>query len=447
MADDELQGNGALDELQDRLAWQKNAPLLYDMFFEVHMEWPALTVAWLGDEPDEPCRLAMGTQTDGSEGSQIIVAELTCTPDLELQGDPWKIWPSKLGQSTGFGCEPSESSGSPLRVVASMPHETGSEVNRILSCPQLPRFIAAKGSTGAVSIYDYKLALNAEAGSNPGLKASFSIQGKEPVDGFALAWSPLKEFYLATGGNDGGLSLWDVQSVKNGSSTSSLEPLHNFVAHETALNDLSFSFHQQLLVSVGDDGLLKRCDWRQSTCNSSWQVSNTDVLSVDWNPLDDFQVATAGKDKHVCIWDLRNMSSPLHRLVGHTDDVVAVKWCPQKVQAFSRSPSPMFLGSCSSDGQAILWNPDQEDEEVEEEDDDTGEPQAKEVVLSHRGHVKGVSDFSWGLVDNFLMCSVSEDHTLQIWQPASSFYMDELEEADEAAETEETQSKKRRLEE
>ncbi|CAE8647824.1 unnamed protein product [Polarella glacialis] len=405
-------------DLQDRLIWRKNAPLLYDMFMECTLDWPALSVSWLADEPDERCRLAIGTQTDGSEPCQVIVAELTCTGDDDLQGDPWRdlsLAPG-LGPIKGFGCKGLQDSA-PLHVLARLSNPT--EVNRVASCPSRPQLIAAKDSTGAVLLFDYKAA---EAEPN---QTTSRVQGRleapgGPVDGFALSWSPLQKHVIASGGNDGRLSLWDVQvSSENMASA----PLGTLQAHKGALNDLSFSGQEPRIATVSDDCWLSLWDLRESGLSQvpsqTLEIGGVDVLSVDWNSRDQWLLATSGKDQLVRVWDCRSFKAPVRTLKGHNGDVVVVRWCPTATEV---------LASCSEDGRVMIW-----DLNGEEQPPDEGcEPDAKELMFSHGGHRKGVSDFCWGLVDDFLMSSVSEDNILQIWQPASALYKEEDEEPDAA---------------
>ena len=49
------------------------------------------------------------------------------------------------------------------------------------------------------------------------------------------------------------------------------------------------------------------------------QASPTDVLGCDWNKYDSRQLATAGKDMSVRLWDLRGTTlQPFGELKGHS---------------------------------------------------------------------------------------------------------------------------------
>lgn len=61
------------------------------------------------------------------------------------------------------------------------------------------------------------------------------------------------------------------------------------------------------------------------------------------------------------------------------------------------------------------------DEQLEGEAED-GPP---ELLFSHGGHKAKISDFSWNKNQPWVISSVAEDNTLQIWQMAEGIYRDE----------------------
>eukprot|EP00927_Polykrikos_kofoidii_P006946 TRINITY_DN12826_c0_g1_i1.p1 TRINITY_DN12826_c0_g1~~TRINITY_DN12826_c0_g1_i1.p1 ORF type:complete len:497 (+),score=111.82 TRINITY_DN12826_c0_g1_i1:109-1491(+) len=409
------------NEIDERLVWRKHAFFLYDLFLSCSLEWPALSVAWLPDVPGESARLALGFQTDGSAPHEVIVVELDCDVEERLvEANPWRSWNcDAIGDVEGFGCSV-PSGGVPLRTVARLQHPT--EVNRVVPCPHEAHLIATKAASGAVLLYDYKKEVgHVGGGSSPEL--TLSAPGDES-DGFALTWSRLQRNTLASGGNDGRLCIWDVDAAR---SSSAGAPLHCLKAHTGALCDLSFSsFAPGLLATVGDtDKELRLWDLRAASSASdvarsqiSAVVSDDEVLSVDWNYTQEWLLATTGKDTKVNVWDSRSLKSPLHSLQGHRKEAVVVRWAPFR---------DGMLGSCSADGRLILWDLEpKEAEDAEADGEDEGNRDPPELLFSHSGHPEGhgVSDFAWSSVDHYLMCSVSEDNDLQIWQPSTVFYLE-----------------------
>ncbi len=47
------------------------------------------------------------------------------------------------------------------------------------------------------------------------------------------------------------------------------------------------------------------------------------------------------------------------------------------------------------------------------------------VQFIHGGHTAKISDFTWNPNDPWVLCSVSEDNILQVWQMAENIYNDE----------------------
>lgn len=398
-----------LEELEPRVAWCSNAPLLYDLFIGCTLEWPALSVAWLPDEPHEGCRLALGMHTDSSEVQELIVAELTCSTVDCIGDDPWQAWSIEgLGDIEAFGCSAAGDSSGPLRVVARMAHPT--EVNRVAPCPKRPQLLATKAATGTVLLFDYKV----ERPAGEVCPEATLTPGGEFADGFALDWSFHQSSLLATGGNDGRLCVWDVEV---GPKVRASSPLLDVVAaHKGALGNLAFSrLGTQSLASVGDDGYLRLWDLRrgEAALSMATSIASTDVLGVDWSHHREHNIATVGKDSEVRVWDLRSLRAPVHSLRGHNGDVVAVRWAPFKES---------LLASACADGRLHLWDLASEPIAGEGDAEENASP---ELLFAHAGHGGGVSDFGWSDADDYLICSVSEDNSLHIWQPSAELYLPE----------------------
>lgn len=403
-------------ELEQALTWRKNAQVLYDFFIGCSLAWPALTVAWLPDEEDEPCRIAFGTHTDGSDPNEVVVMQLSCSFNDFIEEDPWRTWGIEgFNTTVGFGC--STDGGGPLRPLARMRHPT--EVNRVAPCPYRPQLLATKAATGAVLLFDYK----AERPADKVSPDATLVAPTAPVDGFALAWSPLRQHILASGGNDGRLFVWDVEVAPRIVASA---PLCELEAHSGATCDVSFScFTPTVLASVGDkDRALRIFDTRAGqTAEIATPVSEDEVLTVDWSHHHEQTLATAGRDHEVRVWDVRSLARPLHALRGHKDAVLAVRWGPSLVQD--------RLASCSADSRLIFWDlmaKDQSDgvaadkaDERRSVDMDASPPQ---LVFAHAGHSAAVTDFSWCGQEAHLMCSVAEDNQMQIWMPSDVFHSD-----------------------
>jgi len=298
------------------------------------------------------------------------------------------------------------------KVLARMAHPT--EVNRVVPCPTRPQLLATKAATGTVLLYDYK----AERSAGEVCPDATLTPGGDVADGFALDWG-YSQTLLATGGNDGRLTIWNVETAPRVQAAS---PLFDVVAaHRGPLGNVAFSrVATQTLASVGDDGYLRVWDLRKGGSPSlASSISNTEVLGVDWSHHQEHRIATSTKESGVHVWDMRSLKAPLHTLKGHQGEVVAVRWAPFK---------DSLLASASADGKVHLWDLASE---ALPGDDDALENVSPELLFAHAGHGEGISDFGWSAVDNYLLCSVSEDNSLQIWQPSADVYLPEVGEPQE----------------
>ena len=47
-----------------------------------------------------------------------------------------------------------------------------------------------------------------------------------------------------------------------------------------------------------------------------------DVMSLSWNPFQEFLLLTASSDRSVRLWDTRNLKTEMHKFEGHKDEVL-----------------------------------------------------------------------------------------------------------------------------
>ncbi|CAJ1336858.1 unnamed protein product [Effrenium voratum] len=374
-------------DLDEHLVWRKNAPLLYDLYMECILTWPAQSIAWLADEESSLTKLALGSRTDGSEPCRVMVLELSCQV-AEAESDPWRSWELPLGHAHGFGLKGIREAP-PIGVVSEM--VVDSEVNRLAACPTSSHLLAVKGSCGTVWLFDHR---------EPAAPKTAFRTG-EDVEGYALAWS--SKGLIATGNNDGRLILWSAATPAH--PTWQMPKTHG----SGALNDLGFAASGAQCATVGEDNQVAVWDLRAKSKALSLAAS-AEQLTVDWNPWEQL-LATGGKDNLVHIWDLRACQAPLKSLAEHRAEIQQLRWCPMAEERTSGIATKDLLGSCSADGKAVVWN-------LGGTEPDDG--QAPEVLFVHSGHRDAVTDFGWSFLDDFLFCSVGDDNALQLWQPAAA---------------------------
>lgn len=135
---------------------------------------------------------------------------------------------------------------------------------------------------------------------------------------------------------------------------------------------------------------------------------------------------SGSSDRTLALWDLRNTSAKLHSFEAHTDQVTGVEWAP-----FVET----VLASSSADRRVCVWDVTRIGREQEPEDAEDGPP---ELLFIHGGHTDRVVELSWNpqKEDKWVMASVADDNTVQVWQIADAILQEEDEETGQDADPE-----------
>eukprot|EP00927_Polykrikos_kofoidii_P039499 TRINITY_DN33865_c0_g1_i1.p1 TRINITY_DN33865_c0_g1~~TRINITY_DN33865_c0_g1_i1.p1 ORF type:complete len:331 (+),score=52.82 TRINITY_DN33865_c0_g1_i1:156-1148(+) len=258
-------------------------------------------------------------------------------------------------------------------------------------------------------------------------------EGARPVcewltnDGvYDVAWSEANEHVILTGQGDGSLKLFDWTQPQG--------PVMSLNAHQAEVYGVDWNMNTKELVSSASwDHTVKVWDVNQGTCVRTFpchtqiayaaiwsparptclasvggdamlhimdlnvgerpvqsiQAHQHEILAVDWNKYDEFQVVTGSVDKTLRIFDLRNPTAPLQILHGHKLSVRRVKTHP-----FSAN----HLVSTSYDMSVMMW--------------DTNSAQVVQYFDHHSEFVLGV-DLS--LFEENLIATAAWDRTCCIW--------------------------------
>ncbi|KAL8102573.1 WD-40 repeat-containing protein MSI4-like [Apium graveolens] len=412
---------GGVDEKYTQ--WKSLVPVLYDWFANHNLLWPSLSCRWgpLLEEGNHKNRqrLYLSEQTDGSVPNTLVIANCDVVKKRVAAGDHIAHF--------------NEESRSPfVKKYKTIIHP--GEVNRIREFPQYNSIVATHTDCPEVLIWDIEAQPNRHAvfgaaESRPDL----ILTGHEDNAEYALAMSPT-EPYVLSGGKDKNVILWSLQdhiaaasggSIIKTAENPSIAPRGIFKGHEDTVEDVQFCpSSAQEFCSVGDDSCLILWDARTGSdpVIKVEKAHNADVHCVDWNPLDINLLLTGSADHSVCMFDRRNLGSPVHKFEDHKAAVLCVQWCPDKSSVF---------GSSAEDGSLNIWDY----EMIGKKERRTRSPNCPPgLFFKHAGHRDKVVDFHWNASDPWTVVSVSDDvetsnggGTLQIWRMSDLIYRPEEE--------------------
>lgn len=369
------------------MQWRKNVQYLYDMVLNHALDWPALSVQWFPDysrsNNETTQRLLVSTHTSGQELEYLQIMSVNF-PDL-ITEDLEEIDPSF--------------SDSKFKTIQKIPVED--EVNRAKYNPMAPNLIATRSDSVDLFLYDYTRHLSKSKEPNPDLVLKGHTKG-----GYGLDWSFIDKNILISSGEDNLICYFDINKTEG--NQKSVECLKKYKKHTSVVNDISFNrFNPNIFSSVGDDKNLIIWDRRMENQVLIRDAHNLDVLTVEFNPLEEFILATGSADSCVKVWDVRYFDKPLYTLVFHKKGVNQVRWSVHMSSV---------IASASSDRRVCLW--DLSKVGVIAEDEEGFEDGPPELIFIHGGHTNAVTDICWNPLEKWEIASVAEDNILQIWSKA-----------------------------
>lgn len=402
------------DAMEERLIneeykiWKKNTPFLYDLVMTHALEWPSLTAQWLPEvtKPEGKDytihRLILGTHTS-DEQNHLVIASVQL-PNDEAQFDS-SHYDSERAEFGGFG-----SVSGKIEIEIRINHE--GEVNRARYMPQNQCIIATKTPSSDVLIFDYTKHPSKPDPSgecNPELR----LKG-HTKEGYGLSWNPNVNGHLLSASDDHTICLWNINANPT---ERNLDALMVFQGHTAVVEDVAWHLlHDSMFGSVGDDKKLMLWDTRSNNPLKPSQIIEAHAAEVNclsFNPYSEFILATGSADKTVALWDLRNTKMKLHSFESHKDEIFQVQWSPH---------NETILASSGTDRRLNVWDLSKIGEEQSADDIEDGPP---ELLFIHGGHTAKISDFSWNPNEPWVICSVSEDNIMQVWQMAENIYNDE----------------------
>jgi len=251
------------------------------------------------------------------------------------------------------------STNSNLEVYSLNLSESGHDMPMVASLPVEQRFhkLVWGGGAGQATMPSGLLVGGADRGVISMYDAAKLVKGAEdalvlsidkhtgPVA--ALDFNPFQGNLLASGASESEIHIWDVNKLSApmtpGAKSQPLEEVRGVAWNRQVQHIMASTFASRCVVwdLRKNDPIIKVSD---STSRSRWKC-------VAWHPEVATQMALASEDDHtpvIQIWDLRQASSPMKQLEGHTAGVLSIAWCQADAD---------LLLSCGKDNRILVWNP------------------------------------------------------------------------------------------
>ncbi|CCH44707.1 putative WD repeat-containing protein [Wickerhamomyces ciferrii] len=268
------------------------------------------------------------------------------------------------------------------------------DINRARYMPQKPDLISTINNNGEVFIFD-----KTKHASQPSDEFKFDIKlSSHKKEGFGLSWNNHKEGQLLTCSIDGSTKLWDI--TKFSKKTKIIDsPVHDYKTDSQGTNDVSWlPQHDSIFSSVGEDNIIKIFDTRTNEIIKSSNIKSHagGINGLSFNLHNEYCLSTADSNGIINIWDIRDLETSIFSINGHEGSISTLQFNPNK---------PQILATAGSEDNFVkLW--------------DLGKPENDQLIFLHGGHMLGINDISWNPHDTWMISSVSNDNTLQIWKPS-----------------------------
>jgi WD40 repeat protein/ABC-type branched-subunit amino acid transport system substrate-binding protein len=262
-------------------------------------------------------------------------------------------------------------------------HDTEKSVRTVVFHPQ-DQWFASAGEDGKIIFWSLskikdapdpdKVKLEDIILNSKELPKIISEEKEKDVDITALAVSPDGK-YLASGGTDENVTLWDVENIKE------IRKLYTFTGHTNLISDLAFSPNRELLASASHDKTVRlwQIQTRQELHTLKWHTD--EVEKVAFSP--DGQWLASSSNQIIRLWKINSDEAKV--LLGHDNTVFDIDF----------TADGQYLVSASDDLTLRLW--------------DTQYGVTMRVL---QGHTAGVNNIAVSQGDIF---SASDDRTVRRW--------------------------------
>ncbi|PVV02965.1 hypothetical protein BB560_002564, partial [Smittium megazygosporum] len=241
-----------------------------------------------------------------------------------------------------------------------------------------------------------------------------------------LAWSPPvlnNEFGLLAGGLENGqISVWDASNILSSAKLSdTIEPIFSSNDQIGNVCGLQFNpFQANLLASGSENGLISI--WDVANDFKSYSPGNRSnrieaVTDLSWNNQVQHILATSSNSGATVVWDLRNRR-----------EVITLSYASQMGLDMNAG-----INSVRSGVSAVSWNPSSATQLVTSLNDDQSPVillwdlrNANAPSKIFQGHSRGVLSLSWCNKDSGLLLSSGKDNRTICWDPNTGGIISEL---------------------
>lgn len=316
--ENEVTENNYVDIQNERhIIWRKNTPFLYSSLLKHKLDWPSLTVEFLGGDNSFKSKLnyftnkvLLGTHTSNQDLEYVYIGEIKC-PIFSIKEDVLQY-----ENYSGFISNKKKKKGHPLpsfEVKAKLLHP--GEVIRATNLPSNSFFIVTQTSNGNALLFDYT--------KHPSFPSDMSTCYPQMIlkghtnEGSGLCWNVNRvydsyknpnifdgymEKVLYTGKEDD--SIKDIYSVKDMYSlkdTFSLKDTNSVedIASSKDIQSVRGAYSIKELEAHNDLDIVNDLDTEES--NDSISNSNTFGTEVNTTNL---LLASCSVDGSICLWDI-----------------------------------------------------------------------------------------------------------------------------------------------
>ncbi|KAM3162926.1 MSI1-like protein [Lachancea thermotolerans] len=395
------------EERQKRYTrWKKNSKLYYDYLNTNSTKWPSLTCQLFPDldlaTDEHRILLSSFTSSQVPEDESLYVARLSSMKHI-----PWSSLNNFDMEEKEFKVDnslklPSKSLVEDLRIKF-----PAGDCNKARYCPSNPDLIGSASSNGSIYVFDrtkhgfarQKLISAGDTDHQVHCQLSTSLE-EHKNEAVSLAWNWQRQGLLATSYSHGQVCVWDLEKYDKNSPTL-INPLAMSTVDPRGSNEVSWMVrHDSLLAYCSEDNLVGIMDIRnpeKDQSSGSNPHHSNGINTCQFNYHRDMLLCSADSAGRINLWDIRNFTQPLKTLL-HNDSISVLQWNPHE---------PTVLATGGQDGGLVkIW--------------DLSQPEGQELIFTHGGHMLGVNDISWDPHDTWMMCSVANDNSIQVWRSSNS---------------------------